>query len=239
MVEALPGHALGDTRLAGVWFHAATVWAGRYDRNYRAQADETDVPVNGARPRGWGTLIGLGSVFDYRLRDLPKMHDRTATLGLAGPMFELSARSSVLVRLSLSAQYAFAIIGSMAYRADYASVDGQVIKTSLLYSGYYYAHGVTSAATLTLDLGPVGFTGDARGGWYWSIDSGDPSQSAIQRDVLLRDTRIYLSGSMWARPFSGTRFGLTVEQVWRASYMLDAGVIGTETNILATAAFGF
>jgi hypothetical protein len=229
----------GDSRLAGVWFHAGTVWGGRYDRNFRAAGDETDVPVSGARPRGWGTMLGLGSVFDYRLRDLPTMHDRSATLGLGGPMFELSARGRVHVRLKLSAQYAFAIMGSMAYRNDYPTVFGQTIKTSLRYSGYYYAHGVTSAATLNVDLGPVGFTGDARGSWYWSIDSGDPSQSVLDREVLLRDSRIYLTGAMWSRPMSGLRFGLTVEHVRRASFMLDSTVIGTEENILATAAFGF
>jgi hypothetical protein len=229
----------GDTRLAGLWFHGEALWGGRYDRHYSAFGDETDVPVNGTRPRGWGTMIGLGSMFDYRLRDLPAMHDRTSTLGLAGPMFELSARGNVHVRLSLSAQYAFALIGSMAFLTDGASVFGQNIKTSLRAMGYYYAHGVTSAARLTIDLGPVGFSGDARGGWYWSIDSGDPAQSMLDRAVLLRDSRIYLVGSMWTRPVRGLRIGLTIEHVRRASRMLDSTVIGTEDNILATAAFGF
>jgi hypothetical protein len=229
----------GDTRLAGLWFHGEAMWGGRYDRHYRAPVDDTDVPVNGTRPRGWGTMIGLGSVFDYRLRDLPTMHDRVSTLGLGGPMFELSARGSVHVRLSLSAQYAFAIVGSMAYRTDSTSVVGQTIKTSLRSSGYYYAHGLTSAARLIVDLGPVGFCGDVRGGWYWSIDSGDPAQSALDRAVLLRDTRLYLTGAMWTRPFTAVRFGLTIEHVRRSSHMLDSAVIGTEDNILATAAFGF
>jgi hypothetical protein len=184
-------------------------------------------------------MLALGSVYDYRLRDLPTMHDRFTTLGLGGPMFELSARGRVHVRLSLSAHYAFAIVGSMAYRAGYASVFGQTIKTSLRYSGYYYAHGATSAATLIVDLGPVGFTGDARGGWYWSIDSGDPAQSALDRAVMLRDTRLYLTGAMWSRPITGVRFGLTVEHVRRTSTMLDSTVIGTESNVLAGAAFGF
>ena len=46
-------------------------------------------------------------------------------------MFEFSARGSVLVRLSLSAQYAFAIVGSMAYRDGLPAVLGQTIKTPL------------------------------------------------------------------------------------------------------------
>ena len=102
--------------LDGFWFHAQTVWGGRYDRNYHVGGDETDVPLAAPRPRGWGTMLGLGSSFDYRLRDLPRVHDRIASVGLGGPTFEFSARRSVLVRLSLSAQYAFAIVGSMAYR---------------------------------------------------------------------------------------------------------------------------
>ena len=119
-------------------------------------------------------MLGLGSSFDYRLRDLPRVHDRIASVGLGGPMFEFSARAASLVRLSLSAQYAFAIVGSMAYRDDYPLVLGQTIKTPLRDSGYYYAHGLVYAATLNVDLGPIGFTGDARGGWYWSIDSAIP-----------------------------------------------------------------
>jgi hypothetical protein len=227
--------------LSGAWFHARTLWGGRYDRHYRSIGDENDGPpalFDG--PRGWGLLTGLGSSFDYRLRDLPQMHDRIASLGLGGPTFELSRRGSVLVRASFMAQYAFAIVGSMAYRAGDAAVVGQVIKRSLRTGGYYYGHGVVSAATLLVDLGPIGFTADARGGWYWSIDSGDPEQSNIQRRVWLRDSRLYLSAAMWSRPVVGAfRFGLVVERIQRASYMLDTRVLGTEFDVLATTAIGF
>ena len=45
---------------------------------------------------------------------------------------------------------------------------------------------------------------------------------------------------MWTRPvFGPLRFGGAVEYVRRASYMSDAGFIGTELNMLATTAFGF
>ncbi len=230
-----------ESRLSNVWFHARTVWGGRYDRQFRAVGDESDgPPILFDGPRGWGLLVGLGSSFDYRLRDLPGVHDRIASLGIGGPTFEWTRRGSVLVRASLSAQYAFAIIGSMAYRADYRSVYGQIIKTPLRAGSYYYGHGVVSAATLLVDLGPIGFTGDARGAWYWSIDSGDPEQSSIQRDVLLRDSRIYLSGAMWSRPVVGAfRFGLAVEHVRRTSWMLDYGVFRTEADVLVTTAVGF
>src|SRR5688572_11509389 len=46
--------------LDGMWFHAQTVWGGRYDRNYHIGGDETDVPLAAPRPRGWGTMVGLG-----------------------------------------------------------------------------------------------------------------------------------------------------------------------------------
>jgi hypothetical protein len=230
----------GAGRVDGLWFHAGTVWGGRYDRNfYRLRSDDTDVPSFVGPARGWGLLSGFGSSFDYRLRDLPQVHDRIASVGLAGPMLQFSARSSVLLRASFTLQYAFAIVGSLAYRAEPNSLVGQNIKMSLRDAAYYYAHGVVSAANLMLDLGPVGFSADARGGWYWSIDSADPAQTNISRNVTLHDSRIYLSAAMWSRPVSAFRFGLGVEHVRRASYMLDAGVFGTEVDVLLTTAIGF
>jgi hypothetical protein len=231
---------IGAGRIDGVWFHAQTVWGGRYDRHYRVTVGETDVPNGARRPRGWGMMLGLGSSFDYRLRDLPRVRDRVAALGLGGPVFELVARGSVVLRASLSVQYAFAIVGSMAYRTDGNLLVGQVIKTPLRDSGYYYAHGVVSAATVALDFGPIGFVTDARGGWYWSIDIADPEQSNIQRQVLLRDDRVYLTAAMWSRPVIGAlRFGLAVEHIRRSSTMLATTATGTEVDVLATTAVGF
>jgi hypothetical protein len=185
-------------------------------------------------------MIGLGSVFDYRLRDLPDVHDRSATVGLLGPMFELSMRGDVHFRLSVSMQYAFAILGSMAYRENYRMLLGQAIKKSLRDSGYYYGQGVVSAVTASIDLGTVGFVADARGAWYWSFDDGDPAQSSLQTDVTLHDARLYLSGAMWTRPALGpARFGLAVEHVRRTSSMLDINVHSTEFDVVVTTAVGF
>jgi hypothetical protein len=234
----------GELRLApgqidGAWFHATSVWGGRYQRDYVAVEDDTDVPV-GTPARGWGTMLGLGSAFDYRLRDLPQVHDRVGSIGLAGPVFEVSRRGDVYMRLSVSAQYAFAIVGSMAYRENYRTLLGQVIKTSLRDSGYYYGQGLVSAITGSIDLGAVGFMADARGAWYWSINDGDPDQGSIQRDVTLHDSRLYLTGSMWTRPaVGGYRLGLSVEHVRRASHMLDVSMYETELDILGSIAIGF
>jgi hypothetical protein len=231
----------GEGRLDGIWVNARTVWSGRYDRSYRTNLGDTDIPTldrSGIAGSGW--MLGVGSSFDYRLRDLPRTHDRIASVGIAGPVFEMSARRGVVVRASFTLQYAFAIIGSMAFRAASPSLLDDVIKTPLRDGGYYYAHGAVSAATVSVDLGPVGFSGDARGGAYWSIDAGDPAQSTIQREVLLRDTRLYLSAAMWSRPLVGAlRFGLEVEHVRRTSTMLEARVFGTETDVLATTAISF
>lgn len=229
----------GAGSVEGIWFRASSVWGGRYDRHYVSIDGETDVPT-GVPARGQGVLIGLGSVFDYRLRDLPAMHDRIGSLGIAGPMFELSRRGDTYLRVSLSAHYAFAIVGSMAYREAFHSLVGQDFKTPLRDSGYYYAQGVVSAATAALDLGPVGFVVDGRGAWYWSINAGDPEQSMLRRDVRLSDSRIHLSAAMWTRPaVGGARLGMAVEQVWRASHMLDTDVHGTELDVLGTIAVGF
>jgi hypothetical protein len=238
-VSLIADGRFGAGEIDGVWFHAGTVWGGRYERHYVAVTDDTDVPV-GTPARGWGTLIGLGSVFDYRLRDLPQVHDRSATAGVLGPMFELSLRRDIYFRLSASMQYAFAIIGSIAYRENYRTLLGQVIKTSLGDSGYYYGQGVVSAVTASVDLGSVGFIADARGAWYWSFDAGDPAQSNIQYDVTLHDARLYLSAAMWTRPAVGPfRFGLAVEHIRRTSNMLDINVRSTEFDAVATTAVGF
>ena len=81
---------------------------------------------------------------------------------------------------------------------------------------------------------------DGRGGWYWSLDLGDPAQSTLQRDVTLRDRRVYLSGAMWTRPLLGAvRFGLEYQHVWRTSYMLSTIITSTESDFLATTALTF
>lgn len=226
---------LGENNLEGAWFNARAVWGGRYQRHYLSMTEETDLPEAGGPPRGWGWLLGMGSSFDYRLRDLPTVHDRIASVGLLGPAFELSARNGAIMRATFNLQYAFALVGSLAYRADPISPADGVIKTELRNFGYYYAQGVVSAATVMFDLGPVGFSADGRGGWYWSINAGDPAQSSIQRDVHLHDTRFYLTTSMWTRPLVGAaRFGLSYQQVWRHSNMLGATMASTETDLLAT-----
>ena len=149
-------------------------------------------------------------------------------------------RRDVYFRLSVSMQYAFAIIGSMAYRENYRTLLGQVIKTSLRDSGYYYGQGMVSAVTGSIDLGTVGFVADARGAWYWSFNDGDPAQSNIQYDVTLHDTRLYLSAAMWTRPALGVfRFGLAVEHIRRTSSMLDINVYSTEFDVVGTTAVGF
>jgi len=233
---------ISTNRLDGAWLTARTVWAGRYARSYHTVvADETDLPAPAGPAEGWGWMLGLGSSFDYRLRDLPRVHDRIASAGIGGPAFELSARrAGALVRATFNAQYAFAILGSIVYRTAYPEVIGEAIKSPLRDNGYYYAHGVVTAATLALDLGAVGFLADGRGGWYWSIDAGDPAQTAIRDDVLLHDTRYYATGAMWTRPVVGPfRFGLSYQHVWRTSTMLDRTVEATETDVLFSAALTF
>jgi hypothetical protein len=89
---------------------------------------------------------------------------------------------------------------------------------------------------VSVDLGPVGLMADGRGGWYWSIDAGDPAQSEIRRNVLLHDTRYYATVSMWTRPLvAAFRFGLAYQHVWRTSSMAETTVKATESDILGAA----
>ena len=199
---ALPRHALRRQPAGG----AVVPRRDRVGRPLRSQlpasaATRRDVPVSGARPRGWGTMLGLGSSSTTGCAICRRMHDRIASLGLGGPMFELSARGSVLVRLSLSAQYAFAIIGSMAYRDDYPAgvrPDDQDVAAlqRLLLRARRDVGGHADTSISGRSASPATRAGAGTGRSTRAI----PSQSAIDRDVLLRDSRIYLTGAMWSRP---------------------------------------
>ena len=74
----------------------------------------------------------------------------------------------------------------------------------------------------------------------WPARIHEEKRSTIRRDILLHDSRIYATASMWTRPLVGAfRFGLAYQHVWRTSTMADITVKATEADILATTAFLF
>ena len=165
----------GAGTIEGIWFRASSVWGGRYDRHYISMDAETDVPT-GVPARGWGTLLGLGSVFDYRLRDLPTGHDRIGSLGIAGPMFELSGAAILPACRPVGAvrirDHRLDGVSRGLLFADRAGLQDAAARQRLLLRAGSGLGGDGRARP-----GAVGFVADGRGAWYWSINDGDPEQS--------------------------------------------------------------
>jgi hypothetical protein len=235
ITTALPGQwsvfdgrvLFGDRAVRGSDVHAHTVLYGRYLRRYAPQSAEGHGPTNGR-----GLMVGVGSTFDYDTRDLEPISDRTASAGLLGPMLELALRRGALaVRAALSAQYSIALVQSLAYPAAAASFAGVFIKSELREQGYYYAQGLTTTSTLTVDLGTFDFAFDGRFGRYRSFDEGDRYQGEIQNNFPLNDMRLFLRAAVAARPFRGPfRLALGVDQTYRQSRIPGYVATANETR---------
>jgi hypothetical protein len=205
VVTARPGQWTGlasrwlvaDERARGGFFHADSLLVGRYARRY----SETDP---GVEPNGWGALVGLGSTFDYDTRDLPTMDDRTASIGVVGPVGELRARRGIVaLRARVAATYGLAQVTSLAYPAAMPVLATQSVRGVLAEHGYYYAQAVLPSATVEADAGALRLVLDGRGASYWSIDHDDPNQSQLRNGFALWDGRLNLAAAAAVRPFHG------------------------------------
>ena len=207
---------IGEARLRGTWFHTQTMLWGRYLRRY----SETTEGLRG-RPDGWGAMVGLGSTFDYDSRDLPGGWDRTASAGILGPMLDFATRRGAFaLRAELSAQYGFTMIQSLVYPEAAPAFANDFVKSELRQQGYYYAHGLTSLATLALDAGDFELRLSGRTTAVWSINQDDRFQGMITNNFALSDTRVFLRAAAAARPFGGpVRVALAFDQVSRGSHL--------------------
>jgi hypothetical protein len=202
----------GEGATRGGFFHAGSSIVGRYARRY-------DAPDAGAPPNGWGALVALGSSFDFASRDLPSVRDRTASVGLGGPLVELDGRHGILaLRARLAASYGLAQVASLAYPVAAPSLDPQSVRGVLAEQGYYYAQAVLPSAELVAEAGDVRVAFDARGGRYWSIDHDDAHQSELRNDFSLRDDRVALAARAGIRPFHGpVAIGVELDSATRDS----------------------
>ena len=132
----------------GVSVHADSIALGDYRRRY-----EPTVDAPGTRTAGDGCWH-VGSSYDYASRALPVHWDRVMSVGIAGPMFELTAkRGEVALRAEVALYYGFAQVSSLAYAEVADSLAGQAIRTVLRRQGYYYAHAVLPSADRGRELG--------------------------------------------------------------------------------------
>ena len=123
----------------GYAFHSRVVLWGRYLRSM-AERDAISRRYGG---RGVGLMLGVGSSFDYQGRDLPGGWERLASVGLLGPVAELTAdRDNLGFRLFVSGQYTLGLMRSPSYAA-FGPLGDQV---------YYHAHGLVADTALAVRL---------------------------------------------------------------------------------------
>ncbi len=218
--------------LRGLWIHAGGAWWGRYYRDYAPAPEGV-----GGQADGWGLMLGLGSTFDYDSRLLPLEWDRVVTAGLAGPMLEFARRDGDLVtRATLTAQYGFSMVTSLAFPGAAAAYAASTVKTELEHQGYYYAQSVTGAATLSLNDEPIEVYLRARGGAYWSINSDDRFQGRITDNFSLHDQRIYLRAAATLRILGGPlRGALALDQIDRDSQLPGSSYSSVERRVSLSA----
>ncbi len=217
------GQGFGNSRVLAVDFHADTSLLGAYLRSYADAGGASE-------PDGNGLLLGAGSSFDYDMRVLPVGRDRIASWGIAGPKLEWSARRGWLaVNAALNAQYAFALVQSLAYMQAQPYLPEEFGKSPLRKEGYYYAQGVVSSAILAVALSRFDLAAAARGAWYWSIDARDHHQDAILRDFSLSDSRIQLHGEAAVRMLADSvRLAVAFDRIERTGSLTGFSIDSDE-----------
>ncbi len=215
----------------GVAAHADALVIGRYFRDY----DDTAGPSG--EPDGRGLLVGLGSSFDYDGRSLPSVYDRTLALGLLGPLVEIEARHGWFsLRATLAASYGFAQVTSLAWAEAAPQFAGVQVKSELRLGGYYFGHGLLTAATLEAELGDVRFRFDGRGQNLWSFNFADDHQGQLQNNFSLRDDQLFLLGTISVQPFGGpARLALEFDDILRRSWLPGTLVTSSEHRIIGSA----
>jgi hypothetical protein len=207
---------MGDRGVAGGSLLTRTALLGRYTQAYRATVNRGIA--------GHGTMIGLGSAFDYESRGRPGGADYLAVMNIAGPVFEFLARTHAL-RLQWTGELYgdFAMVKSLAFEGRLDSMPGDVFhpRTSggripgvLGARGYYYALGITAGTRVELDFWGWDLGAEVRGDHFDSISGFDRFREEMIDEYELVDRRLITRAWAGVRPWSqGPRLftGLT----WR------------------------
>ena len=207
----------------GYAFHSRVVLWGRYLRSM-AERDAISRRYGG---RGVGLMLGVGSSFDYQGRDLPGGWERLASVGLLGPVAELTAdRDNLGFRLVVSGQYTLGLMRSPSYAA-FGPLGDQV---------YYHAHGLVADTALAVRLWRVelGLNTD-----LWALHSlkGQEARPGVPD---LADTRRTISLLGGLRPFQGRLLLITrLEQVRRRSQAFGLSMTSYERRAGLAALFAY
>jgi hypothetical protein len=222
----------GD-QATGLSVHGHAIVWGRYLRRYERRSS--------VETAGWGLLVGLANAFDYQQRTLPGMRDRTASIGLCGPMLELDRRhGTVGLRATVAVRYGLALVQSLAQAGSMTPAPAQPPLPALGGDGSYQAQGLMSAASLDLRWRRLGFLVAAKLDAFWPLDSTDPLPALWPGHPALADQRATLTTSLSLHPWQGPlRVVSSVERVVRWGQLLDRAVESRETLASISAALSF
>ncbi|HLK88778.1 MAG TPA: DUF3943 domain-containing protein [Polyangia bacterium] len=217
----------------GATFHADTIAVGNYRRQY-------DEPTDVGAPDGRGTLLALGTSFDYESRAIPVRWDRVMSVGILGPMIEVAtARRPFELRARAAAYYGFAQVTSLAYPRLASSLSSQFIRSVLRNQGYYYAQALLPSAEVEGRYGQFRLTLAGRAGEYWSINGDDTHQSQITDGFSLRDARLLTAATLAVQPYCGpVRVALEFASRFWDSSLLGQTVTAREETVGASVLVG-
>jgi hypothetical protein len=208
---------IGTGQVGGTSFHADSIAWGRYVRRFDDGAT-----------RGWGRLIAVGASFDYDSRLLPSGWDRVMSVGLVGPMVELtSSRLPFELRARAAIYYGFSQVTSLEYPALASSLSGEVISGVLRNNGYYYAQAILPSAEVEARYGQFRIGLRGRGGEFWSLNHDDAHQGQLTDNFALHDARLTTAASVAVQPYCGP-LRLAVEL---ASAFWDSSLLGQSLNM--------
>jgi Domain of unknown function (DUF3943) len=208
--------SFANRRIAGGAFHSATTLAGHY-------AQDFDWTAEGLV--GHGVFVGLGSSFDYEDVGRPDGSDYLASMGIAGPIFQLIASyNDWRVRWRGEAYGDFALVHSMAMAGHVTPIGegiyrpaehGTSLPSVLGARGYYYAFGLTAATEVALSYQAFEAGAEVRGDRFDSIEGFDRFREQLARETELEDQRTIGRAWVGVRPWDkGLRLSTAFE--WRA-----------------------
>ncbi|HEY0709025.1 MAG TPA: DUF3943 domain-containing protein [Polyangia bacterium] len=193
---------LDDRGIAGGALLSRVALLGHYSQNFRNTPHGL---------RGLGTLVGVGTGFNYEDRGRPGADDYMAVMNIAGPIFEMVGRSNGF-RLRLAAELYgdFAMVKSLAFEGRLPEMIGGIyhpgeyggrIPGVLGARGYYYALGFTAGSRLTLEYWGWDLGGELRTDHFDSIEGYDRFREEMIDEYDLVDKRTIARAWIGLRPW--------------------------------------
>ena len=145
-VEASVSVLAGGDNAGIVGAHAATRTSlfGRYDQEI------ADAP-NGER--GWGRFLGVGTAFDFDIRQLGQDWDKLAILHALGPQLFFDAYfGPAVLRWQLLGYGDFAMVQALVFGPVPPFTFSMPPTSTLRSKGYYFGYGATVESRLRLEL---------------------------------------------------------------------------------------